>query len=451
MPEWTDEQFVASVRAELLEDILPFWRHRTIDERRGGFIGQMSNDLCVQDDVPKGLILNARLLWSFSAFYRYTRDEQDRLLAQRAYEYLTERLLDRQHGGYFWELDPDGRVLDDKKKVYGQAFCIYALAEYYLAFNEPLALKRAVEVFDLIETRASDAQYGGYFEVMSRDWQPCEDMRLSDKDMNEKKSMNNHLHVLEGYTNLLRVWLAWRGRPALGSEREEQGQDALATSLRSLIELFRGHIVNAEQTHFHHFFDETWAPRSDSYTFGHDVEGSWLLCEAQEVLDETVSRASCPRRGMGFQPMDHRQDADATKNRGQDARDTEVPSLAVRMARAVLKEGLGRDGGLFYEGRDGRIINPNHEWWPQAEAVVGFWNAWQITGDAAFREAAIRCWQFIQDRVVDHEYGEWFWCIRPDGTPDPAQPKVSAWKGPYHNGRCCLEIIRCASCGVRDA
>ena len=120
----------------------------------------------------------------------------------------------------------------------------------------------------------------------------------------------------------------------------------------------------------------------------------------------------------------------------------EVQSLAVKMARAVLEEGLDADGGLLYEGRDGRIINPNREWWPQAEAVVGFYNAWQLTGDAAFREAAVRCWRFIKDRIVDHEHGEWFWCVRPDGTPDPAQPKVSAWKGPYHNGRCCLEIIQ---------
>ena len=454
MPEWTDERFAASVREELIDDILPFWRSRTVDERWGGFIGQMSNDLRVREDAPKGLILNARILWSFSAFYGYTRDDRDRALAQRAYEYLTDRFLDKQHGGYFWELDPTGNVLDDRKKIYGQAFCIYALAEYYRTFNESLALQQATDVFDLIEAHASDRRYGGYFEVMSRDWQPCEDMRLSDKDMNEKKSMNNHLHVLEGYTNLVRVLStgghlkaedpvcsdAVRRYPpsSCGHARTEDmplraHYEQVATRrLRDLIELFARHIVNAEQTHFQHFFDEAWTPRSDSYTFGHDIEGSWLLCEAAEVLDGVVSWASCPRRIEGVPPSD----------RGQDARDTMVQSLAVRMARAVLEEGLDKDGGLFYEGRAGRIVNPNREWWPQAEAVVGFYNAWQLTGEAAFREAAVRCWQFIKDRVVDHEQGEWFWCIGPDGTPDPAQPKVSAWKGPYHNGRCCLGILR---------
>ncbi len=405
----SDEEFSACARQELLEDILPFWHRYAVDERRGGFIGQMSNDLRVDEDAPKGLILNARILWTFSAAYAYTQDKRDRTLARRAYAYLMDRFLDKEQGGYFWELDPNGAVRDDKKKVYGEAFCLYALAEYYRVFGEAQALEQAARLFDLIEAHAHDDRYGGYFEVMSRDWQPCADMRLSDKDMNEKKSMNNHLHVLEGYTNLLRV-LTWRGRLALVSEKKEQGQDALATSLRDLIGVFRRHILNTEQTHLQHFFDDTWTPKSDSYTFGHDIEGSWLLCEAAEVLGD-------PRLM------------------------TEVQSVALRIARAVLAEGLDADGGLFYEGRDGRIINPNKEWWPQAEAVVGFYNAWQLTGDEAFREAAVRCWQFIQDRVVDHEYGEWFWCIRPDGTPDPSQPKVSPWKCPYHNGRCCLQII----------
>jgi len=439
-------ELAASARRELLEDILPFWRRHAVDERRGGFIGQMSNDLHVREDAPKGLILNARILWTFSAAYAYTHDEQDRTLARRAYAYLTDHFLDREQGGYFWELDPNGAVLDDKKKVYGEAFCIYALAEYHRVFNEPQALQQAVKVFDLIEAHARDNCHGGYLEAMSRDWQPCADMRLSDKDMNEKKSMNNHLHVLEGYTNLLRV-LTWRGRPALVSEKKEQGQDALATSLRDLIGVFQRHILNTEQTHLQHFFDEAWTPKSDSYTFGHDIEGSWLLCEAAEVLAGVPTWRGRP----GLASRGRLALVSEKEGQGQDALATsmlaEVQSVAVRMARAVLAEGLDADGGLFYEGRDGRIVNPNKEWWPQAEAVVGFYNAWQLTGDSAFREAAVRCWQFIQDRVVDRQYGEWFWCIRPDGTPDPSQPKVSPWKCPYHNGRCCLEVMRRAVAG----
>lgn len=391
----TDATLVAEARRELLENILPFWRDRTVDTGRGGFIGEMSNDLRVREDAPKGLILNARILWTFSAVSAYTHAPQDAALAHRAYDYLVQHFLDREHGGFIWEVTPQGDLHDGCKKIYGQAFCIYALAEYCRTFTAGTALPQAIALFRLIEHHARDPKYGGCVETLSRDWQPLDDVRLSAKDLNEKKSMNNHLHLLEAYTNLLRVW-----------------PDALlASRLRELIEIFRRHILNAAGTHLNHFFGETWATKSDTYTFGHDIEGSWLLCEAADALGDV-----------------HLQ--------------TEMRSIAMKIAWAVLQEGIGADGGLVYAARAGRIVNAGREWWPQAEAVVGFYNAWQLSGHSAFRDAAVRCWRFIQDRVVDRVNGEWFWRVRPDGTPDAAEPKVSAWKCPYHNGRCCLEIIQ---------
>jgi mannobiose 2-epimerase len=389
----SDEQFAADVRRELLENILPFWRERSVDGLRGGFIAQMSNDLRLQENASKGLILNARILWTFSAAYRYTQNCEDRFLAERAYDYLTSRFYDPKYGGYYWELDLQGDVLNDQKKIYGQAFVLYAMAEYYRTFAASKALEQAVEVFHHIETHARDSRHGGYYEVLSRDWRLAENMRLSDKDMDAKKSMNNHLHVLEAYANLRRISL----------------DPLVAERLQELIELFRRHILDAEQTHFHHFFDESWAVKSDSYTFGHDIEGSWLLCEAAEALG------------------DHSLVAD-------------VRIMAAKIAHAAL-QGLDAAGGLCYEGRGDRIIDKSKEWWPQAEAVVGFWNAWQITGETAFREASLNVWRFIQDRIVDRVHGEWFWRVSEDGTPDDSLSKISIWKCPYHNSRCCLEIL----------
>ncbi len=397
----TNEAFTEAVRRELLGNILPFWRSHSVDNHHGGFIAEMSNDLRTRPDAAKGLILNARLLWTFSAAYRSTLSAEDKALAVRAYDYLAHHFIDPQHGGCFWALNPDGSVHDDKKKIYGQAFCVYALSEYHCALGEPQALDQAIDIFRRIEDASRDSQYGGYFETVTRDWKPCDDVRLSDKDLNEKKSMNNHLHVLEAYTSLLRAW----------------SDELLAQRLRELIDLFERRILNPEKTHLQHFFAEDWTPRSDSYTFGHDIEGSWLLCEAAEALgDEGLLR--------------------------------HIRSVALRMARAVLHEGLDADGGLFYEARNGQIIDSNKEWWPQAEAVVGFYNAWQLSGDPVLREAAIRCWQFIQNRIVDHVHGEWFWRVSRDGVPDDSMPKVSAWKCPYHNGRCCLEILRRVETGV---
>ena len=383
------------MRDELCGNIIPFWLTHVADDEHGGFIGEMSNDLVVDRQAHKGLILSARLLWTFSALYRFEPDPRYLDLARRAYDYLDQHFWDDRFGGAFWRVDHRGRMLDDKKKIYGQAFYLYALAEYYLAAEDATALARAQELFGLIEQYSHDAAHGGYFETCNRDWTLAQDARLSDKDMNEQKSMNNHLHVLEGYTNLCRV----------------SGDSEVRDRLTQLIDLFDRHILDRQTSHFGHFFDETWQPRSDTYTFGHDIEGSWLLCEAVEVLG--------------------------------DAAPTErVSATALRIADVVRTEGMDDDGGLFYEGRAGAVIDSNKEWWPQAEAVVGFLNAYQLSGRDEFLQVARDCWGFIERCIVDHTHGEWFWRVARDGTPDPGEPKVSEWKSPYHNTRACLEAIR---------
>ncbi len=387
----------ASIAAELEENLLPFWRHRCVDAEHGGFIGEMSNDGRVRREAPKGLILNARILWSFSAAYRRLGDARDLALAQRAFRYLLVRFSDQQHGGFRWRLDATGQPIDATKKIYGQAFCIYALSEYHLATGAPEALAAARATFDLIELHAHDVDHGGYVEALTDDWLPAADLRLSHKDLDAPKSMNNHLHVLEAYTNLHRVW-----------------PDAtVAARLGELIDLFDRYIVGRTSAgcHLHHFFDEAWNVLSQEYSFGHDIEAAWLLVEAAEVL-------------------------------GDEARLERVGTMGEALARTVLAQALDEEGGLVYEGRSGEIIDRNREWWCQAEAVVGFWQAHTSTGDEVFAEAAGRFWRFIERRVVDRQGGEWFWRVFPDGSVDESEPKVSEWKGPYHNMRMCLEMLR---------
>ncbi len=386
--------FAERVRQHLFGHLLPFWTGPDLDHEQGGWVAWMSNDLRIDRSQPKGLIVNSRILWAFSAVHRAKPDPLYREMADRACRIVMDRFWDAAHGGAFWRLDGDGRVIDDSKKIYGQAFYIYALSEYFQAFQTEPAARRARELFELIERHARDGDFGGYWEVRRRDWSEAADTRLSDKDMNEKKSMNNHLHVLEAYSNLYRIWPDPR----------------VADRLRELIEIFEKRILAPDTPHFNHFFDERWAVRSDTYTFGHDIEGSWLLCEAAEVLGDM--------------------------NLLGRVRDT-----ATRMARAVLEEALDRDGGIFYEGRAGQVVDAGKECWPQAEAVVGFINAFQISGEAKYLEAAHKVWSYIEKHLADRVHGEWFWRINPDGRPDPELPKVSEWKGPYHGTRACLEAL----------
>ena len=387
--------FSQRVSDQLFGHILPFWCGPALDHEQGGWMGWLSNDLKPDRTQPKGLIVNSRILWAFSAVHQARPDALFKQMAGRAFDFVMNHFWDAQLGGAFWRLDDTGRVLDDSKKIYGQAFYIYALAEYHRAFGVPVALARAIDLFELIERHAHDWKHSGYLEVRQRNWSEADaDARLSDKDMNEKKSMNNHLHLLEAYTNLYRVWK---------DQRVEQ-------RLRELIALFEQRILDPRTLHLHHFFNEQWQVRSDTYTFGHDIEGTWLLCEAAEVLGD----AALLKR---------------------------VPAVALRMAEVTLREGIDADGALRYEGKGGKIIDAGKECWPQAEAVIGFLNAFQLSGDEKYLNASLRAWDFIENHLVDRVHGEWFWRITPEGRVDPTLPKVSEWKGPYHGSRACLETL----------
>ncbi len=391
----TTRQFNAAVRTELESNLIPFWLERAVDDEYGGFIGQMSNDGKIDRTALKGLILNTRVLWTFSALYRFNSDSRCRDMAKRAYDYLETYFWDSSCGGTFWQVDFQGNLLDDKKKIYGQAFYIYALAENYQAFENYSALQRAKQLFNLIEIHSRDKTYGGYIEVCNRDWAVAEDLRLSDKDMDEKKSMNNHLHLLEAYTNLYRIW----------------PDTQLRERLTELLDVFDSRIADPATGHLNHFFDESWQPKSTNYTFGHDIEASWLLCEAAEILgDPNVT--------------------------------SRIQHLALRLAQVTLSEGFDNDGGMCYEGQAGQVTDPNREWWPQAESVVGFLNSYKLSDDRSYLEAAQKAWAYIEKYFVNKNDGDWFWRIGPDGNPDLNEPKVSQWKGPYHSVRACLEAIR---------
>jgi cellobiose epimerase len=389
------EQFSAQVSEHLFGFYLPFWCGPALDPKNGGWMGWLSNDLKSDRSQPKGLIVNARILWAFSAVHQVRPEPLYFEMASRAFDFVMNKFWDSEHGGAFWRLDDEGKVIDDSKKIYGQAFYIYALAEFHRAFGSRAALARAKELFELVEHHAHDEKFGGYIEVCNRDWSEAASARLSEKDLAEKKSMNNHLHVLEAFTNLYRVW------------REPR----VAERLRELIEIFLVRVLDKKTKHLHHFFDEQWRVRSDTYTFGHDIEASWLLCEAAEILDD----AKLPAHVCG---------------------------IALQMAEAVFNEGFGADGGLCYEGRNGRIIDEARECWPQAEAMVGFLNAYKLSPNKVFLSAALQTWKFIESNLIDRVHGEWFWRINADGKPDAKLPKVSEWKGPYHATRACLETMR---------
>jgi mannobiose 2-epimerase len=315
-------------------------------------------------------------------------------MARHAYDYLRRVFWDATCGGVYWSVDALGHPHNDRKHIYAQAFAIYGLAEYYCAIGDPEALKLAQTSFRLIEAHSFDPIHGGNIECLSREWGSLADMRLSEKDLNSRKSMNTLLHLMEAYTRLLQVW-----------------DDAtLRAKLRALIGLFLHEIIDPNTHHLKLFFDDAWNSLLSAVSFGHDIEGSWLLVEAATILGD-ADLAHVTRR------------------------------IAVEMAEAVYVEGRDTDGSVFYEAHLDDPKSTDKHWWVQAEAVVGFYAAYQLSGRAEFAEASRRLWEYIEARFVDRTYGDWFRVLDRAGKPYPDQVKVGPWECPYHHSRVCFEML----------
>lgn len=382
------------VKDELVNDILPFWMNRMTDREQGGFYGRIDGNNCLHPDAPKGAILNARILWTFSAAFRLLKKPEYLETATRAKRYLLDFFYDKQYGGIFWELNADGTPSDAKKQIYALGFAIYGLSEYARATDDREALEYAVRLFEVIEKYSFDPVQNGYVEALTREWQPIQDMRLSDKDENEKKTMNTHLHILEPYANLYRVW------------KDER----LEKQLRNLIKVFVTRILDAESGHLNLFFEEDWSNKYHIISYGHDIEASWLIHEAALALGDQGLLA-------------------------------EIEPVIVKIAQAA-DEGLNRDGSMIYENFvDKQKVDRELHWWVQAENVVGHINLYQYFHDEDALRKALKCWQFIKENLIDGEGGEWYWSRYADGTVNRKDDKAGFWKCPYHNGRMCMEII----------
>jgi cellobiose epimerase len=383
----------SEIKSEL-GHILEYWERFTLDHKHGGFAGQIDQDNNVQPDAPKGSVLNARILWSFSAAYNYSGNQGYLALAERAYRYIREFLTDPVHGGLYWSVDYQGGMLDGRKQVYAQAFGIYGMSEYYRASKDADALEMALEWQLLIEKHSRDHQYGGYIDAFSRDWSFLDDKRLSGKDENAPKTMNTHLHLVEAYANLYEVCPS----------------ESLLLQISGLLALFDEKIIEKNSSHLGLFFNNDWKMDSSLVSYGHDIEAGWLLQSCAESI-RNIHAITIARRN------------------------------AVRITDAAM-EGLDADGGLWYEyhTQTGELVREKH-WWPQAEALIGFCNAWQLTHLSRYKKALLRNWYFIRDHIRDRKQGEWFWGIDASGSVMPGQDKTGIWKCPYHNTRACLELL----------
>ncbi|MBR4237995.1 MAG: AGE family epimerase/isomerase [Prevotella sp.] len=407
----------------LENNILRFWLEKMIDHENGGFYGRIDGHGQLHPEAEKGAILNARIMWSFSAAYRVLGKQEYLEAATRAKDYFIEHFIDYEHGGVYWSLDNKGNPLDTKKQFYAIGFAIYGLSEYARTTGDREALDFALQLFDSIEEHAFDRENNGYIEALTRDWQPIADMRLSEVDANYPKSQNTHLHIIEPYANLYRCLKEFQATsscnyvPSIGAvlplditvPRELFVR--VEAALRNLIGIFTHKILNPDTHHLDLFFEMDWT-RGEGHleSYGHDIECSWLIHEAALVLGDT----------------------DLLKR---------VEPIVTSIAKASEK-GLNPDGSMIHEANlDTGEKDDDLHWWVQAETVVGFMNIYQYFGDDEALQKAVRCWQYIKQNLIDWDGGEWYWSRYANGDLNTCDDKAGFWKCPYHNSRMCLEII----------
>ncbi len=386
------EKFKGEIQQELLS-IMDFWTNNSIDSVSGGFIGQMDNDGNINTEAKKGSVLNARILYAFSSIYAFTKREVHLLNAHRAFEAITIFFWDNINGGVYWSIDKNGEKVDGRKQIYALSFAMYGLTAYYKITKNIDAKNKAIELFEIIEKYGFDTNNGGYFEAFSETWEALEDVRLSKKDRNDPKTMNTHLHIIEAYSSLYEIWQS----------------ENLKSKIIGLLDVFDNQIIDSKTQHLGLFFDNEWNKKSESYSYGHDIEASWLLYKSAEIINETSIINAWKLKALGI-------------------------------ADAAL-EGMNEDGSLNHEFDPvSNELDSHREWWVSAEAMVGYFNTYQLSSKAEYLQYVFSFWEFTKKYIIDKNNGEWFWGINSDYST-MEEDKIGFWKCPYHNTRACIELL----------
>jgi len=387
------EKLKNEVTSILKENILPFWTNNLVDYNSGGFYGRVDGNNELHKDSDRGGILNARILWTYSAAFRTLKDDSYLKIANHSRNYILNHFIDHENGGAYYRLNSNGEPEDMRKQSYTQSFFIYGLTEYYLATGDTLALNAAKDIYFLLEKHSFDSVNNGYFEVCSPNWERINDKMIGEKSASDIKGMNTHLHLMEAYSNL------YRARP----------DKHLKNRLTNLIELFCEKIIDPKTFHLIYFMNEKWEASSPIVSYGHDIEASWLLTEAAMLIDNSTLTSK-------------------------------VKTLSLKLADAVY-EGILEDGSTAYEKNilSGEI-NRTREWWAEAETVVGYLNAYELSGNEKYLNTALNSWDFIKNNFIDYTNGEWYNQISESGSILKLD-KAGFWKCPYHNSRMCIEII----------
>ncbi len=394
------EMYVPKLEKMLNDNIVSFWLSKSLDHKNGGYIINFGPKGEKKPGGTKMIVTQARTLWFFSSLARAGYGGPEHLkAAEVGYKFMTEKMWDKDNGGFYWEVDMTGeKKLQPHKHLYGQAFALYGISEYYLASKNQQVLDFATQLFDLIETKAHDDIYGGYLESFDTDWSPLQaNVSSSMGSRGDEKLMNTHLHLLEAFTTYYRA-----SKSPLAYKR-----------LMELILIQSNTVVRKPLGACTDRYERNWTPKLGAgysiISYGHDIENVWLLMDA------------CNGVGLSNRPL---------------------LDLYKTLYDYSLKYGYDETNGGFFDS--GPFNQPasrrTKTWWVQAEGLVSSLYMYRITDDPKYLSVFEKTYNFVDKYMADWEYGEWHSGTTAEGVAQ-AGDKAQPWKCGYHNGRAMIECI----------
>ena len=410
----TITQIKEEMTTTIRDYIVPFWLNNSIDTQYGGYITSFDENGKFDGNGIKNIVTQSRMVWGFSYLLDYAKDEDKARMkeaARHGAEYLMDQFWDKEFGGFYWLLNRDGSIADPSKLTYGEGFGVYALAQYYLTYGDKRALEVAEKAFDLTQKYSTDTLRGGYYENVERDWS----LSPAGAYAGDRKSLDIHMHLLEAWTTLYQA----------------TGKEIHKRKLQESWDIIKTYMINKDDGYGLNQFDlwfnqipainikRTWnAERESNETiktptnttsYGHNVELSWLADHALKVIG---SRAE------------------------------EDNEILIKFLDHALAHGWDyENGGVFRDGvGNGEALVTDKEWWQNFESLTGFLNGYVMTKNSKYFETFAALWEFDKKYFMNYEVGESRQLLDKKGNPLVSNIG-NPWKGIYHTGRAFAECI----------
>lgn len=395
----------------LNQQLIPFWAARAVEPRFGGFQTNYDSNGKRTKVTEKSLLSQCRAIFTIAHAMRLGFHwPGGREALQQGIDFLFKHFRDPQYDGYYWIVEADGTPKDDNKIIYGHSFLIYGLAEYALLTGDEVAKREARRIFDLLQEKVADQEHGGYFEHFNRQF----NLKKARGDFNSHKSLDVHMHLMEAFTTLYELTQAAAHKKALMEVIDLIFDKMVDPETRTGISMFTAEWqpipnVELETVWGRDRFNEE-GKGVDITSYGHNIELAWLYLHAQDILG--IPRKKSLDRVLPI--YEH------TYEKGVD----------------------WKYGGLYVEGkRRGAVTEPTKEFWQQAEGMVGFLDAYLLTGNKKYLDAFYNVHDFVFSKMINWDLGEWLALLDEKGNVIWDYMGTS-WKVFYHTVRGTCQVIR---------